>query len=82
MRRSAYLFQKEIFSRKGQLKGGGEVNEEDRGELMTPIIFREIGGTVYGVYGYFSPEARETAEEKIRRLLREKSGQKSIENGG
>ena len=56
------------------------MKEEDRGELMTPIIFREIGGTVYGVYGYFSPEARETAAEKIRRLLREESRRKSLEN--
>lgn len=54
--------------------------EESRGEIVTPIIFREIGGTVYGVYGYFSPEARETAAEKIRRLLREENGRKSLEN--
>ena len=32
-------------------------------------IVRQIGGTVYPVYGYFSPEARETAGEKIGRLL-------------
>lgn len=56
--------------------------EENRGEIMTPVIFREIGGTVYGIYGYFSPEARETAAEKIRRLLREESGRKSLENSG
>lgn len=58
------------------------MEKEQRSELMTPIIFREIGGTVYVVYGYFSPEARETAAEKIRRLLREESGQKSLENSG
>lgn len=37
--------------------------------VVAPIIVRQIGGTVYPVYGYFSPEARETAGEKIGRLL-------------
>ncbi len=43
--------------------------EQDRVLVVTPIIFKEISGTIYGVYGYFSPEAKETAREKIRRLL-------------
>ena len=34
--------------------------------VVAPIIVRQIGGTVYPVYGYFSPEARETAGEKIK----------------
>ena len=54
--------------------------KDNGGYALAPIIFREIGGTVYGVYGYFSPEARETAAEKIRRLLWEESGRKSLEN--
>ena len=37
--------------------------------VVAPIIVRQIGGTVYPVCGYFSPEARETAGEKIGRLL-------------
>ena len=43
--------------------------EQERSLVVAPIIVREIGGTVYPVYGYFSPEARETAGEKIGRLL-------------
>lgn len=39
------------------------------GLVLAPIIFKKMGGTVYAVYGYFSPEARETAREKIGRLL-------------
>ncbi len=38
--------------------------EQERSLVVAPIIVREIGGTVYPVYGYFSPEARETAGEK------------------
>ena len=37
--------------------------EQERSLVVAPIIVREIGGTVYPVYGYFSPEARETAGE-------------------
>lgn len=43
--------------------------EQERSLVVAPIIVRQIGGTVYPVYGYFSPEARETAGEKIGRLL-------------
>lgn len=41
--------------------------EQERSLVVAPIIVREIGGTVYPVYGYFSPEARETAGEKNTR---------------
>lgn len=44
--------------------------------VLAPIIFREIGGTVYAVYGYFSPDARETAREKIGRLLTKEAEKK------
>ena len=40
--------------------------EQERSLVVAPIIVREIGRTVYPVYGYFSPEARETAGEKNR----------------
>lgn len=54
--------------------------EEMQGqEVVTPVIFKEIGGTIYAVYGYFSPEARETAGEKIGRLLTQERERKSRE---
>ena len=44
-------------------------NKHEAGLVLAPIIFKKMGGTVYAVYGYLSPEARETAREKIGRLL-------------
>ncbi len=43
---------------------------------LAPIIFKKIGGTMYAVYGYFSPDARETAREKIGRLLTKEAEKK------
>lgn len=54
-------------------------NEENK-YTLAPIIFKEIGGTMYAVYGYFSPSATETAGEKIGRLLSKESKQKSHKN--
>ena len=51
--------------------------EQERSLAVAPIIVREIGGTVYPVYGYFSPEARETAGEKIGRLLTRSAEEKN-----
>ena len=48
--------------------------EQERSLVVAPIIVREIGGTVYG---YFSPEARETAGEKIGRLLTRSAEEKN-----
>ena len=45
--------------------------------VVAPIIVRQIGGTVYPVYWYFSPEARETAGEKIGRLLTRSAEEKN-----
>lgn len=45
--------------------------------VALPIVFKEMGGTLYITYGYFSPEARETATEKINRLLLKDVEQKS-----
>lgn len=47
---------------------------------LAPIIFKKIGGTMYAVYGYFSPDARETAREKIGRLLTQEAGKKNRGN--
>ena len=47
--------------------------EQERSLVVAPIIVREIGGTVYPVYGYFSPEAR----EKIGRLLTRSAEEKN-----
>lgn len=58
-------------------------NEESRESvtfLVTPVTQREIDGTLYVVYGYFSPEARETATEKIRRLVAKDTRRKGPEN--
>ncbi len=54
-------------------------DKHDKSYVLAPIIFKEIGGTLYAVYGYFSPDARETAREKIKRLLFNKSGNKKRE---
>ena len=51
--------------------------EPERSLVVAPIIVRDIGGTVYPVYGYFSPEARETAGEKIGRLLTRSAEEKN-----
>lgn len=51
--------------------------EQERSLVVAPIIVREIGGTVYPVYGYFSPEAREAAGEKIGRLLTRSAEEKN-----
>ena len=51
--------------------------EQERSLVVAPIIVREIGGTVYPVYGNFSPEARETAGEKIGRLLTRSAEEKN-----
>ena len=51
--------------------------EQERSLVVAPIIVREIGGTVYPVYGSFSPEARETAGEKIGRLLTRSAEEKN-----
>ena len=51
--------------------------EQERSLVVAPIIVREIGGTVYPGYGYFSPEARETAGEKIGRLLTRSAEEKN-----
>lgn len=46
------------------------MNDNDENKYtLAPIIIKEIGGTMYAVYGYFSPSATETAGEKIGRLL-------------
>lgn len=55
------------------------MSEESGGLTAAPIIIKELGGTVYVVYGYFSPEARETAGEKIGRLLTQERERKSRE---
>lgn len=34
-----------------------------------PVVERKIGGTTFRVTAIFSPKARETAQEKIRRLI-------------
>ena len=51
--------------------------EQERSLVVAPIIVREIGGTVCPVYAYFSPEARETAGEKIGRLLTRSAEEKN-----
>ena len=57
--------------------------DKDReGLTLAPIVFKEIGGTMYAVYGYFSPSATETAGEKIRRLLSKESERKRPKNSG
>lgn len=60
-------------------------DKEENRYTLAPIIFKEIGGTQYAVYGYFSPGATETAGEKIGRLLlkeSERKGRKSQESKG
>ena len=47
---------------------------------LVPIIFKKIGGTIYAVYGYFSPEAKETATAKTKRLISKEIGQKKRRN--
>lgn len=55
-------------------------DKSQEGLLLAPIIFKEIGGTMYAVYGYFSPSATETAGEKIGRLLSKESERKRHKN--
>ncbi len=55
-------------------------DKHDKGYVLAPIIFKEMGGTLYAVYGYFSPEAKETAREKIKRLLSNEFENKKREN--
>lgn len=57
-------------------------DKNNKGLVPAPIIFKEIGGTLYAVYGYFSPGARETAREKIGRLLTKEAERKSGESPG
>lgn len=52
------------------------------GLTLAPIIFKEIGGTIYAAYGYFSPSATETAGEKIGRLLSKESERKRPKSSG
>lgn len=46
------------------------------GLVLAPIIFKKIGGTLYAVYGYFSPAAKETATAKAKRLISKEIEQK------
>ncbi len=52
-------------------------DKDNKGLTLAPIIFKEIGGTLYAAYGYFSPDARETAREKIGRLLTQEAGKEN-----
>lgn len=54
--------------------------EKTEGLTVTPIIIKEIGGTLYAVYGYFSPSASETATAKTKRLILKESGKKISKN--
>ena len=51
--------------------------EQERSLVVAPIIVREIGGTVYPVYGYFSPAVSLASGEKIGRLLTRSAEEKN-----
>ena len=47
-----------------------ETNKKDTvQEEPVPFIKREVDGAVYTVKIHFNPESRETAKEKVERLL-------------
>ena len=54
--------------------------KQREGHALVPIIFKKIGGTIYAVYGYFSPEAQETATAKTKRLISKEIEQKKRRN--
>ena len=45
-------------------------NESSNRKSERPIIRKRIGSTIYEVNAYFNPEAKETVEEKILRILK------------
>lgn len=48
------------------------ITAPNRGQLP-PVMVREVGGTTFRVTASYSPKARETAHEKVLRLILENS---------